>query len=56
MKILALLHFAGIIFEFRRWLHRLGFEQDIMPLRSLCESELIHAYPPLCDVPGSYVA
>jgi methionyl aminopeptidase len=27
-----------------------------MPLRSLCESGLINAYPPLCDVPGSYVA
>jgi methionyl aminopeptidase len=25
-------------------------------LRSLCEAGIVHPYPPLCDVKGSYVA
>ena len=44
------------LYKKRRWLSRLGFDQHIMPLRSLCEAGLVNAYPPLCDIPGSYVS
>jgi methionyl aminopeptidase len=40
----------------RRWVDRLGFEQHLMPLKSLVDCGLVNPYPPLCDVPDSYVA
>ena len=40
----------------RRWLDRLGQTKYLMGLRSLCDSGLVEAYPPLCDVKGSYTA
>eukprot|EP01094_Clydonella_sp_ATCC50884_P008140 TRINITY_DN1743_c1_g1_i2.p1 TRINITY_DN1743_c1_g1~~TRINITY_DN1743_c1_g1_i2.p1 ORF type:complete len:232 (+),score=67.46 TRINITY_DN1743_c1_g1_i2:119-814(+) len=40
----------------RRWLDRAGQTKYLMALRNLCESGLVNAYPPLCDVKGSYVA
>jgi methionyl aminopeptidase len=40
----------------RRWLDRLGQEKYLMALRDLCEKNLVEAYPPLCDVKGSWTA
>mmetsp|Transcript_4552 Transcript_4552/g.10982 ORF Transcript_4552/g.10982 Transcript_4552/m.10982 type:complete len:335 (-) Transcript_4552:126-1130(-) len=40
----------------RRWLDRLGEEKYLLALRNLCEVGIVQAYPPLCDVKGSYVA
>ncbi|KAI6218790.1 Methionine aminopeptidase 2 [Aphelenchoides besseyi] len=40
----------------RRWLDRLGESKYIMALKDLCDKHIVDAYPPLCDVKGSYTA
>merc|ERR1712216_993839 len=40
----------------RRFLDRAGQEKYLLGLRNLCELGLVDPYPPLCDIPGSYVA
>ncbi|MDP2437844.1 MAG: type II methionyl aminopeptidase [archaeon] len=40
----------------RRWLDRGGQDRYLAGLKSLCDSGLVTAYPPLCDVKGSYTA
>lgn len=40
----------------RRWLDRAGETKYLMGLKTLVDSDLVTAYPPLCDVKGSYVA
>ncbi|XP_046840324.1 methionine aminopeptidase 2B-like [Xenia sp. Carnegie-2017] len=40
----------------RRWLDRIGQTKYLMALRNLCDSGLVDAYPPLCDIKGSYTA
>ena len=40
----------------RRWLDRLGQSRYLMALKNLCDSGIVDAYPPLCDVRGSYTA
>ncbi|XP_071810183.1 methionine aminopeptidase 2-like isoform X1 [Asterias amurensis] len=40
----------------RRWLDRIGETKYLMALRNLCESGLVDAYPPLCDIKGCYTA
>ncbi|KAI9664600.1 MAG: Methionine aminopeptidase 2 [Bathelium mastoideum] len=40
----------------RRYLDRLGQEKYLLGLNHLVQSGLVEAYPPLCDVKGSYTA
>jgi len=40
----------------RRWLDRAGLTKYLMALKNLCEAGIVRAYPPLCDIRGSYVA
>ncbi|PVV02791.1 hypothetical protein BB560_002740 [Smittium megazygosporum] len=40
----------------RRYLDRLGEEKYLFGLKSLVDSGVVTDYPPLCDIPGSYVA
>lgn len=40
----------------RRWLDRLGETKYLMALRNLCDSGIVDAYPPLCDIRGCYTA
>lgn len=40
----------------RRYLDRLGETKYLMGLKNLVEAGVVTAYPPLCDVRGSYVA
>nr|D4DE65.2 RecName: Full=Methionine aminopeptidase 2; Short=MAP 2; Short=MetAP 2; AltName: Full=Peptidase M [Trichophyton verrucosum HKI 0517] len=40
----------------RRYLDRLGQEKYLLGLNNLVSSGLVDAYPPLCDVKGSYTA
>ncbi len=40
----------------RRWIEDAGFEKHLIPLKQLVDSGMINAYPPLSDIPGSYVA
>jgi len=40
----------------RRWLDDLGQEKHLLALNSLVKADLIHPYPPLCDIKGSYTA
>lgn len=40
----------------RRWIEDAGFEKHIIPLKRLVDAGVINAYPPLVDVPGSYIA
>ncbi|PRP74764.1 hypothetical protein PROFUN_06625 [Planoprotostelium fungivorum] len=40
----------------RRWLDRGGQTKYLMGLKQLVDTGLVTAYPPLCDVKGSYVA
>eukprot|EP01095_Lingulamoeba_sp_RSL-Kostka_P016213 TRINITY_DN784_c0_g1_i1.p1 TRINITY_DN784_c0_g1~~TRINITY_DN784_c0_g1_i1.p1 ORF type:complete len:499 (-),score=213.97 TRINITY_DN784_c0_g1_i1:268-1764(-) len=40
----------------RRWLDDGGQTRHILSLKQLCDSGLVNAYPPLCDIKGSYVA
>jgi len=40
----------------RRWIEDSGFEKHLIPLKQLVDAGIVNAYPPLVDVPGSYVA
>ncbi|KAL8874344.1 MAG: hypothetical protein Q9174_000295 [Haloplaca sp. 1 TL-2023] len=40
----------------RRYLDRLGHEKYLLGLNNLVSSGIVEAYPPLCDVKGSYTA
>lgn len=40
----------------RRYLDRLGQDKYLLGLNNLVESGIVEAYPPLCDVKGSYTA
>ncbi|KAI3384956.1 hypothetical protein SNEBB_005132 [Seison nebaliae] len=40
----------------RRWLDRLGEKKYLMALKNLCDSGIVNAHPPLCDIKGSYTA
>ncbi|KAF3921167.1 hypothetical protein ABW21_db0202154 [Orbilia brochopaga] len=40
----------------RRYLDRLGQERYLLGLNNLVSSGIIEAYPPLCDIKGSYTA
>lgn len=40
----------------RRYLDRLGETKYLMALKNLCDNGVVQAYPPLCDIKGSYVA
>jgi methionyl aminopeptidase len=40
----------------RRWVDDLGFDKHLIPLKQLVDSGIVNTYPPLVDVPGSYVA
>eukprot|EP00455_Lapot_gusevi_P015046 TRINITY_DN17596_c0_g1_i1.p1 TRINITY_DN17596_c0_g1~~TRINITY_DN17596_c0_g1_i1.p1 ORF type:complete len:437 (+),score=162.85 TRINITY_DN17596_c0_g1_i1:83-1393(+) len=40
----------------RRWLDDSGESKYLMALKSLVDNEIVRAYPPLCDVKGSYTA
>ncbi|KAJ2779057.1 Methionine aminopeptidase 2 [Coemansia javaensis] len=40
----------------RRYLDRLGESRYFLPLKLLVDSDIVTAYPPLCDVKGSYTA
>ena len=40
----------------RRWIEDAGFEKHLIPLKNLVDAGIINPYPPLSDVPGSYVA
>ena len=48
-------HFSTLAFC-RRWLDRLGQTKYLMALKNLCDVGIVSAYPPLCDVKGSYTA
>ena len=40
----------------RRWLDRLGETKYLMSLKNLCDTGIVDAYPPLCDIKGCYTA
>ncbi|XP_077452494.1 methionine aminopeptidase 2-like [Stigmatopora argus] len=40
----------------RRWLDRLGESKYLLALKNLCDLGIVDAYPPLCDIKGSYTA
>ena len=40
----------------RKWLDQSGFEKHLIPLKQLVDSGIVNPYPPLSDIPGSYVA
>lgn len=40
----------------RRYLDRLGETKYLMALKNLVDNGVVQAYPPLCDIKGSYVA
>lgn len=40
----------------RRYLDRLGEEKYLLPLTQLVRAGVVHAYPPLVDIKGSYTA
>lgn len=40
----------------RRFLDRLGETKYLMGLKNLCDAGIIQAYPPLCDIKGSFVS
>ena len=40
----------------RKWIEESGFEKHLSPLRALVDAGIVNAYPPLVDIPGSYVA
>jgi methionyl aminopeptidase len=48
-------HF-GTLAWCRRWLEDSGQSKYLMALKNLCDLDIVHAYPPLCDVKGSYTA
>lgn len=40
----------------RRYLDRLGQDKYLLGLNNLVSSGIVEAYPPLCDIKGSYTA
>lgn len=48
-------HYGTLAFC-RRFLARDGQNKYLLALRNLCELGIVDAYPPLCDIKGSYVA
>jgi len=40
----------------RRWLDRGGQTKYLMALKNLCETGIVDACPPLCDIKGCYIA
>ncbi|XP_069354880.1 methionine aminopeptidase 2 [Maniola hyperantus] len=40
----------------KRWLERAGASRYAMALKDLCDKGVVDAYPPLCDIKGSYTA
>ena len=40
----------------RRYLDRLGHEKYLLGLNHLVQNGIVEAYPPLCDIKGSYTA
>ncbi len=40
----------------RRYLDRLGQDKYLLGLNHLVQSGIVEAYPPLCDIKGSYTA
>lgn len=40
----------------KRWLDRCGATKYQMALKDLCDKGVVEAYPPLCDIKGSYTA
>lgn len=40
----------------RRWIEDAGFEKHLIPLKALVDAGVVNSYPPLVDIPGSYVA
>lgn len=40
----------------RRYLDRLGESKYLLGLKNLVDTGIVEAYPPLCDVKGSYTA
>ncbi|KAL9126282.1 MAG: hypothetical protein Q9217_004631, partial [Psora testacea] len=40
----------------RRYLDRLGHDKYLLGLNNLVQSGIVEAYPPLCDIKGSYTA
>ena len=40
----------------RRYLDRLGQEKYLLGLNNLVSAGIVEAYPPLCDIKGSYTA
>lgn len=40
----------------RRYLDRIGETKYLMALKNLCDAGVVDAYPPLCEVKGSYTA
>lgn len=48
-------HFGSLAFA-RRWLDQGGLSRYAIHLRALLDCGAVTAYPPLCDVKGSYVA
>lgn len=40
----------------KRWLDRCGATKYQMALKDLCDKGVVDAYPPLCDIKGSYTA
>lgn len=40
----------------KRWLDRAGATKYHMALKDLCDKGVVEAYPPLCDIKGSYTA
>ncbi|BBN17335.1 methionyl aminopeptidase [Marchantia polymorpha subsp. ruderalis] len=48
-------HFSTLAFC-KRYLDRIGETKYLMALKNLCDQGVVQAYPPLCDIKGSYVA
>lgn len=40
----------------RRYLDRLGESKYLLSLKTLVDADVLHSYPPLCDIRGSYTA
>ena len=40
----------------RRYLDRVGEVKHVMALKALVDAGIVHPYPPLCDIKGSYTA
>jgi methionyl aminopeptidase len=40
----------------RRYLDRAGESKYLLALKSLCDNGVVEAYPPLCDIKGSFTA